>query len=216
MTDQRKRVVESGYDSMAEGYLKWAGVIEDAARDRFLSEFSKRLPNGAHVLDLGCGAGEPSTRILAERFAVVGVDISEAQLELARERVPGAKFVHGDMTDVIFPEAAFAGITAFYSISHIPREDHGELFRQIAVWLEPGGFLLATLGAIGIPDWTGEWLGVPMFFSSHDAETNRELLRAAGFELLLDEIVESREPEGPVKFLWILAHKSALLVSIIG
>ena len=66
----------------------------------------------------------------------------------------------------------------------------------------------SPLGAIGIPDWTGEWLGVPMFFSSHDAETNRELLRAAGFELLLDEIVESREPEGRVKFLWILAHKA--------
>ena len=46
-----------------------------------------------------------------------------------------------------------------------------------------------------------------MFFSSHDAATNRRLLAAAGFELLVDEIVETREPEGPVPFLWVLARR---------
>jgi hypothetical protein len=46
-----------------------------------------------------------------------------------------------------------------------------------------------------------------MFFSSHDAATNRVLLRAAGFALELDEIVTMREPEGPVSFLWVLARK---------
>lgn len=38
---------------------------------------------------------------------------------------------------------------------------------------EPGGHFLATLGAKDLGDWRGEWLGVPMFFSGHDPETNR-------------------------------------------
>jgi hypothetical protein len=74
-------------------------------------------------------------------------------------------------------------------------------------WLEPDGFFLASLGSGGSPDWTGEWLGVPIFFSGYDVETNRTLLREAGFELLLDDVVEMSEPEGEGAFLWVLAQK---------
>ena len=45
-----------------------------------------------------------------------------------------------------------------------------------------------------------------MFFSSHGADTNRNLLRAAGFELEHDEIAVTREPEGDVPFLWVIAR----------
>jgi hypothetical protein len=46
-----------------------------------------------------------------------------------------------------------------------------------------------------------------MFFSSHDAATNRQLLADAGFTLVLDEVVSMNEPEGEVSFLWVLAEK---------
>jgi hypothetical protein len=81
------------------------------------------------------------------------------------------------------------------------------LFERLSAWLRPGGVCVASLGAVGSPDWTGEWLGEPMFFSSFDAETNRALLRAAGFRLELDEVVAVREPRGSVSFLWVLARK---------
>ena len=161
------------------------------------------------MLDLGCGAGVPSTQLLAERFEVVGVDISQAQLRLAKKNVPQASFIRADLSELSFPDAGFAGITAFHSISHVPREGHGELFRRTAAWLEPGGLLLATLGAGSSPDWTGEWLGVPMFFSSYDAATNRMLLRRAGFELTFDEVLETNEPDAKVPFLWVIARKPA-------
>jgi hypothetical protein len=45
-----------------------------------------------------------------------------------------------------------------------------------------------------------------MFFSAFDADTNRRLLRDAGFRLELDEVVTMREPEGEVAFLWVLAR----------
>ena len=96
ITDKRKQVVAAGYDRMAERYGKWAGAIEGDPRDRMLARFSDRLPTGARILELGCGAGVPSTQRLAERFEVVGVDISGSQLELARRNVLGAEFIHGD------------------------------------------------------------------------------------------------------------------------
>jgi predicted TPR repeat methyltransferase len=83
MNDPRKKIVEDGYNAIAERHLDWIGQIEGDPRERFLFEFSQLLPAGTLVLELGCGAGEPSTRLLAERFNVIGVDISAAQLRLS-------------------------------------------------------------------------------------------------------------------------------------
>jgi cyclopropane fatty-acyl-phospholipid synthase-like methyltransferase len=206
MVDPRKAIVAAGYDALGEGYLDWASAIVDA-RERMLDTFSSRLAPGARVLDLGCGAGLPSTRSLAARFAVTGVDISGSQVEAARRNVPEATFVQADLAAVDIPAGSFEGVTALYAISHVPRDEHAALLARIARWLVPGGLFLATLGVEDGPDWIGDWLGRSMFFSSHDAATNRSMLDAAGFELLIDQVVQTVEPEGPVPFLWVLARR---------
>lgn len=207
MDDPRKRSVAAGYDRLAERYLAWGQAIRGDPRERMLERFADGLVDGARVLELGCGAGVPSTRWLAGRFEVVGIDISARQIDLARGNVPEAAFIHGDFTDHRFADGSFDGVVALYAISHAPRDVHARLFADIHRWLAPGGRFLATLGATDAPDWTGDWLGEPMFFSSHDAEENRRLLRATGFELRTNEIVAIREPEGDVSFLWIIAEK---------
>ena len=214
MTDERKRVVASGYDRLAERYLEWGAAIEGDPRHRMLAAFSDRLPADARVLDLGCGAGVPSTQQLAQRFHVLGVDISRSQLELARRNVPEAEFMLGDFSELQLPEDAFEGVVALYAVSHLPREQHGQLFVDVFRWLAPGGLFLATLGATDSPDWTGEWLGEEMFFSSHDADVNRQLMRAAGFDLMVDEIAVTHEPEGDVSFLWVIGQKPVRLRSV--
>jgi cyclopropane fatty-acyl-phospholipid synthase-like methyltransferase len=153
-------------------------------------------------------AGVPCTALLAERSDVVGVDLSSTQLELARQNVPSARFIKADMTTVELPPASFDAVTAFYSIVHVPCGQHGALFRRIATWLRPGGYLLASLGC-GTDNGTVEdWLGTPMFFSSHDAQTSRRLLAEAGLTLLVDEPVTMQEPEGPVTFQWVIATRA--------
>lgn len=210
MMDPRKQIVAAGYDRLADTYLEWGRAVTADPREQMLSAFMSRLTDGARVLDLGCGAGVPSTRDLARRFRVVGVDISPVQLELARRNVPSAEFVQGDITEVEFADSTFDGVAALYAISHVPRKEHQKLFTHIFRWLVPGGLFLATLGAADAPDWTGEWLGEQMFFSSHDADVNRGLLKTAGFELLLDEVLETAEPDGIVSFLWVIARKAPL------
>ncbi len=141
---------------------------------------------------------------------MTGADISHQQLLRAQANVPKATFIHGDFSELDFPDASFDGITSFYSIPHTPRDEHQELFHRVARWLTRGGFFLATVGADDLPDWTGEWLGVPMFFSSHDAATNRQLLVNAGITLVIDEVVSMNEPEGEVSFLWVLGQKAVI------
>ena len=205
--DPRKRIVAQGYDRMSRRYLEWSSRIEDDPRNTMVARMAERLLDGARVLELGCGAGMPSTRELAQRFRVTAVDISRAQLEMARRNVPDAEFIEADVAALEMPDESFDGVVALYTLSHVPREEHAQLFSRINRWLVPGGLFLATLGATDSPDWTGDWLGETMFFSSYDADTNRRLVHAAGFDFLVDETLVTREPDGDVAFLWVLAQK---------
>ena len=163
---------------------------------------------GAAVLDLGCATGELLTERLAGRFAVTGVDISGRQIELARRRLPGATFVRADMTEVRFPPASFDGVAAFYSLTHLPREEVLPLLRSVFSWLRPGGLFVASLGAGDDPGGVeADWLGVPMYFSGFDAAASRRLVEAAGFEVVGAREEADDEDGVRVVFLWIVARK---------
>ena len=118
----RKRLVERGYDRIAERYLASKGALGPET-EALLEALTSGLAADEAALDLGCGAGVPVTRWLAERLAVTGVDLSARQLALAREAVPGATFVQADMGAVDFPPASFAAVVSLYAIIHLPREE---------------------------------------------------------------------------------------------
>ena len=204
-----KRIIEAGYDAIAEHYLTWSAQIADDPRLHYLDQFDSRLPDGAKVLELGCGAGVPVTRQLAERHDVLGVDLSQQQLGLARAHVPHARFEKADMTALDFPDGTFDGIAAFYSILHVPRAEQPGLIAKIARWLRRGGLFLASLGT-GTPDVTETWLGVEMFFGSNTPAENRELL-AGHMEIVIDDLVTMHEPD-PATFHWVLTLGSHLRV----
>lgn len=144
-----------------------------------------RLAAGSRVLDLGCGAGVPIASALAERFRVVGVDLSRAQIALARRQVPDADFVRGDMRTCEFASEAFDAVVSFYAIFHLPREYHEALFRRIAGWLKPGGWLMASLARFDESDYTeDDFFGVDMFWSNYGIERYRAMLADAGFAIV--------------------------------
>jgi len=96
-------LVEAGYDKIAQRYLAW-GKMADSPRGRYLQQILDRLPaEAAEVLDLGCGAGVPCVETLALHAHVTGVDISAAQIALARQHVPEATFRQADMMALDFP-----------------------------------------------------------------------------------------------------------------
>lgn len=200
---ETKRLVEAGYDRIADAYLERFG--ESSVRAAKLAQFIDGLPSGACLLDLGCGAGIPVARdLVAGGFAVTGVDLSAAQIERARRNVPAARFLQADITTLQFPEASFDGICAFYSLTHLPRAEHAGLLRRVAFWLRPGGRFLASFGA-SESEWSGEWLGAPMFFSHHHPDAAKRLVSEAGLELARAEIL--LQDNEAAEFLWIAAVK---------
>lgn len=200
-----KKTVKDGYNAIAEHYL--AERRRDSADVRLLGELMERLPGNAQVLDAGCGAGVPVGRMLSERFDVTGVDFSEAQIELARQHVPNAKFICQDMTRLNFEAERFDGITSFYAIIHIPREEHRTRLINFYRMLKPGGVALLCLGAEHLIDDVDEnYLGTRMYWSHFDSETYISILKDSGFQIIWSMIVTDESCEG-AGHLFVLAQK---------
>jgi len=206
VSDPRTQIVGAGYDAMVDTWEDWVAQIEDDPRAEWRDELIERLPEGARVVELGCGGGTTETRLLAQRFRLTGVDLSDEQLRRARERVPEAEFVQADFTSIDFESESLAAVVAFYSFNHVPRDLLAPLYARVRRWLAPDGLFLTALGTSDTENWTGEWLGATMYFSSFPPAVNSRMLRDAGFELLRDEVVTFQEPEGPARFQWTLAR----------
>ena len=208
MTDPRVEIVAAGYDRMADTFAEWCDRIEGDPRAEWCEELTSRLPDGARVLELGCGAGNTAeTQELARRFRLTGVDVSGEQIRRARANVSGAELVQADFLELDFPVESFDAECSFYVFNHVPRERLGPLLERVAGWLRPGGLALNAFGASDLPGWTGEFLGAETFFAGYEPPENTRLVEAAGLTILRDEVVTFTEPEGPVQFHWILARK---------
>lgn len=161
------------------------------------------------MLDLGCGSGGLLTRRLAQRFRVTGVELSPRMAELARQNVPDATFIQGDMAAVAFAPESFDGVGAFYSLTHLPVAELPALLRKVTIWLKPGGLFVASLGSGDDPGSVeSDWLaGAPMYFAGYPAEKNKELVESAGLHIQSARLETTEEENEPVTFLWVMARK---------
>ncbi|KAJ4483885.1 S-adenosyl-L-methionine-dependent methyltransferase [Lentinula aciculospora] len=205
-----KTIVKEGYDAIAPKYHNWAAARPTQKRAEYIERLGRLLHKGSRILELGCGAGLPATQQLTDQgFEVLGVDISASQLGLAREHVPTAQFMQGDMMTIEFAEGSFDAVTAFYSLFHLPRDEHGPMLKKMAGWLKPGGWLLFNLHTDGEDHMRDDWMGVKMFSSGLGIEGNKQMLVEYGAGLTDLEDVIDKESVGRFEesFHWICARK---------
>ncbi|HEX8302748.1 class I SAM-dependent methyltransferase [Sphingomonas sp.] len=138
-------------DRIAEHYERHAHAFDLARRKQFvekgwLDRLLLAVPKGGHILDLGCGAGEPIGRYLIDTgHALTGVDISGAMIGLARTRFGRHRWLKADMRAVAV-EGQFPGVLAWDSLFHLPHDDQAAMMGRAANWLEPGGAFLFNTG----------------------------------------------------------------------
>ena len=113
-------------------------------RQTFLADIA--FPEGAEVLEVGCGTGV-LTRVLAGLPAVgrvVGVDIAESLLDKARELAADIEFEQADARSLPFADERFDVVVFDSTLSHVPEPERAvrEAFRV----LRPDGLLAAFDG----------------------------------------------------------------------
>jgi SAM-dependent methyltransferase len=200
-----RATVRDGYDAIAADYLQ---AREGGSADvELLQELEKRLPAGARVLDLGCGAGIPVAQRLAQNFNVTGLDFSATQIELARRNVPQAAFRCADMVEADLGQDCYDAVCSYYAIIHVPRDHHRLILTKIHRSLVSAGLALLCLGAQDLEeDHSDDYHGRPMYWSHFDASTNLALMAECGFTVLEHWIVADAScPEAG--HLFVLARK---------
>ncbi|MFC5372126.1 class I SAM-dependent methyltransferase [Brevundimonas faecalis] len=145
----------------------------------WLRRLVEGLPQGAAILDVGCGSGWPMGAALIERgFDLLGLDSSPALIAHARKTLPSGTWRTVDMRGEL-PTGAFHGVLAWHSLFHLNPEDQRRLLPKLADRVTPGGRLMFTAGpAHG--ETIGDWRGEPLYHASLDPQTYCDLLTDAG------------------------------------
>lgn len=190
MTDCR-----ASYDLVAEEYVcRIFDELRHKPLDRqLLDRLAARVRGVGPVCDMGCGPGHVARYLFEQGVEVCGVDLSPAMVEHAGRLTPGIEFRQGDMMALAAPDAAWAGIAAFYSIIHIPRRDVARALGELRRVLRPGGTLILAFhigdDTVHLDEWWGQKVSVDFYFFR--SEEMAGSLREAGFEI--EEIIE-RDP----------------------
>lgn len=192
--------VKAGYNIVAKNYS--SQFRDQFKNEKHLAKLVEVLQPNSNVLDVGCGAGKPiDSYLVSSGMKVKGIDISEAQIKLAKSYVPKANYMVQDMSELQNGEYQVDAVISFYAIFHTPREKHIDLLKKFKSFLKPNGYLLITMG---VNDWEGKednFCGSEMYWSHYGAEKNKELIKKADFKIIFSEIDDA----GGEKHLVILA-----------
>ena len=191
---------ELGYGSLR---LDRTGQAEafDAIGDRYDEAFPHKegqvasaewligsLSAGARVLDLGCGTGIPTARQLAQGgLDVVGVDLSDRMVTLARRQVPTGTFHRADIAD-LRPDGPrdlgrFDAVAAFFSLLMLERAEIPLAVRTIHHLLVPGGLFALSMVEADVDDFSIPFIGSTIRVSGYLRDELREVVEAEGFEI---------------------------------
>ncbi|HEY6122476.1 MAG TPA: methyltransferase domain-containing protein [Pyrinomonadaceae bacterium] len=207
--------VENSYDKVAREYAQeFAHELESKPFDRKMLELLiEKVARRGAICDMGCGPGQIAGYLHQIGAKACGIDLSTQMVNEARRLYPGVDFQQGNMLDLCgVPGQTFAGIAAFYSIIHIPREFVIRALQELRRVLQPAGVLLLTfhLGneIIHRDEWWDKQVNLDFIF--FETGEMKEYLASAEFEL--DEVIE-REPyrdvEYPSRRGYIFAKKAA-------
>ena len=135
-------------DHLGDAYLRYSftyGTVREV--DVLIDVLG--LAEGSRLLDVGCGPGRHSHELARRGIEVVGIDVSETFVDLARRDAPeGATFIHGDARTMVFDSEFNAAISlcqGAFGLAGGPGADSavldpdGAILDRIVAAVRPGG-----------------------------------------------------------------------------
>ena len=144
---------------MSEWYREDVAYIHDVGHAEFalrsapgiLEIFRDNGIDGGLVVDLGCGSGQWAGELLKAGYRVLGIDISEEMVRLARRNAPGAEFRVGSLFEAEIPTCdAVTAVSEVLNYLFDPENEQrglGGVFGRVHDALRSGGvFVFDLLG----------------------------------------------------------------------
>ena len=145
----------------------------------FLDPFVHVLPEGASILDVGCGSGRDLLWAKNRGFMPAGFEKSPGLAAFARKH-SGCEVIEGDFETFDFSAMSFDAILASGSLVHVPHARLADIIRNLTQALAPGGWFYTShkKGDGARTDDTGR-----VFYLWQDTDLRR-LFDTLGFELI--------------------------------
>ena len=180
---------ENNAESFSQGTLN---VDFSDVQDRFAS----LMPEGAFILDFGCGSGRDTKYFLGRGFKVDAIDGSENLCKIASENT-GI-----EVRNMLFSELdageLYDGIWACSSILHLPKEELRDVFGRMIRAVKKGGFIYTSF-KYG----EAEGLRKGRYFTDFTEETFREFIREMPETEVIDEWLSADVRPGRSEEKWL-------------
>ena len=186
------------YDAQAAEYAK---LVTGEKREPALESFMERLPNGARVLDWGCGPGNSAAKLRDAGFETVATDASAEMVKLAKQTYD--LDVRLESFDQLTSENDYDGIWANFSLLHASRAEFPTYLAAAHKALKPGGAF-----HIGMKLGEGEARdSIGRFYVYYSLDGLKSLLSDAGFTVISERTGETKGLAGQVDpFAILLTH----------
>jgi SAM-dependent methyltransferase len=171
----------NGYEDIAQTFIARRGkrpAVGDAIGASIVRAWAQGFAEGATILDLGAGPGEPSTRVLREAgLSTFAVDASPAMVAAFRERFPDVPVECSAVETSTFFDRQFDGVLAWGLLFLLEPGAQERVIQKVGRALRPGGRFLFTAHTEPV-EWLDAMTGRPS--RSLGATSYERLLRAAG------------------------------------
>lgn len=172
------------YNAHAEQYVaETAGLDVSNIRNFFLNH----IPQGGHILDLGCGSGRDSRFFIDQGYLVTPVDASQKIAKRAGEYI--GKKVEVLSFQKLDYSNAFDGIWACASLLHCPKSEMGAVMQRMTKALKPNGIIYMSF-KYG----EGERIDERGRFFNDYTEADMSVMLAAHSDLHLVEMFTESKP----------------------
>ena len=136
-------------------YIHDAGhsAVSNAAAQRLVEELRGLGFRHGTVVDLGCGSGMLACVVSHAGYRVIGMDISDAMVAIARKRAPEAEFYVRSFVSADLPPCI--AVTAIGEVLNYAFDERNgmqareDLFRRAYEALAPGGLLMFDMAGSG-------------------------------------------------------------------
>lgn len=206
--DNNKFVIPT-YNKIADAYTKQ--YFNDLTDIPYVDKFLQTLPEGAKLLDIGCGPGTFTKHLKQKGFEVEGVDLSEEMIKIAKEKVSEVSFSLMDMRKLDYPDSSFDGLLVAYSLIHIASEEIPATLEGFNRILKPNGSIM-IIAQGGKPDQIVDEplkAGEKVFINFFTKERLVNFLKQAGFDIDYQEELPMQDADSlSDKVIYTVAKKT--------
>ena len=160
------------------------------------NRFASLMPDGAFILDFGCGSGRDTKYFLGRGFKVDAVDGSENLCKIATENT--GMQVRNMLFSDLDADEIYDGIWACSSILHLPKVELRDVFRRMIRALKKDGYIYTSFKY-------GETEGIRKgrYFTDFTEETFREFIREMPETEVIDEWLSADVRPGRSEEKWL-------------